>query len=169
MKSTIVNHLRVTPATFWDKLFFDPEYNQALHAALRFQSYEVTTLEQLPGGRTRRVLRAEPPLDVPDLLKRKLSGRIYYVEDGTFDANTQVWSFRNVPSIAPEQVYIGGTIRVSPHAQGAEHVCELEARVSGFGFGSVIARLLEKNTRASYEVTVAFTNRFAEERGWLAG
>jgi len=168
VKSTIVNHLRVSPATFWDKLFFDDAYNRGLHEVLRFASYEVTSLARLPGGVIRRVLRAEPPLDVPDFLKRRLQGRIYYVEDGSFDPATGTWTFRNVPSVAPDQIYIGGTIRVAPHAEGAEHVCELTARVSGFGFGSIVAKLLEQNTRASYQITVDYTNRYAAERGWLA-
>ncbi len=168
MKSSIVNHLRVTPSTFWDRLFFDERYNRELHEALRFVSYEVTRLEHLPNGAIRRVLRAEPPLDVPSLVKRRLAGRIYYVEDGTFDPSTGLWTFRTVPSVAADQVYIGGTIRVSPCPQGVEHVCELEARVSGFGLGALIARLLERNTRASYDVTVAFTNLYAAERGWLS-
>jgi len=168
VKSSIVNHLRVSPETFWEKLFFDDAYNRGLHEALRFVSYEVTSLEHLPGGAIRRTLRAEPPLDVPDFLKRRLQGRIYYTEDGTYDPATATWSFRNVPSVAPDQVYIGGTIRVRAHPQGAEHVCDLEARVSGFGFGSIIAKLLEQNTRASYQITVDYTNRYAAERGWLA-
>ncbi len=168
MKSSIVNHLRVSPETFWEKLFFDEAYNRGLYETLRFASYEVTSLEHLPGGVIRRTLRAEPPLDVPEFLKRRLQGHIYYTEDGHYDPVTATWSFRNVPSVAPDQVYVGGTIRLRPHALGAEHVCELEARVSAFGFGSVIAKLIDQNTRASYLLTVAYTNRYAAERGLLA-
>lgn len=168
MKASIENLLRVRPETFWTRLFFAPDYNEGLYRALRFESYEVLTLETLADGRVRRVLRAEPPLSGPDALKRRLKGRIYYTEDGTYDPARGVWEFVNQSSVSAGSTEIAGSIRVHAHPQGLRHVVELDVRVSAFGLGSLVERAIEKGTRESYRVTTDYTNAFAAERGLLA-
>ena len=131
MHTRIENVLRVTPEVFW-RLFFDADFNRELYEKLGFESYEVKQLETLPDGRVRRVLRAEPPLNAPAMIKDRLKGRVFYAE---------------------------------PHPEGTLHVVELDIVVKAFGFGSVVERMIEKNTRDSYKVTTEFVNRYAEERG----
>jgi hypothetical protein len=153
----------VTPERFW-QLFFDAEFNRQLYRELDFVSYEVQQLERLPDGRVRRVLRAEPPLQAPELVKRRLKGKVFYIEDGTFDPARGVWEFANESSLASDSTRVSGTIRAEPHSEGTLHVVELEIHVSAFGLGGVIERVIEKNTRDSYRVSTAFLNRYARER-----
>ena len=67
-----------------------------------------------------------------------------------------------------DSIYVGGRIYVQPHPQGAEHICELEACVSVFGIGSMVEKILDKNTRDSFGVTARFVARWAEQHGLLA-
>jgi hypothetical protein len=127
----------------------------------------VLTLETLPDGRVRRVLRAEPPIKAPDVVRRRLEGRVYYTEEGTFDPSRKVWEFENESSVASDSSQVSGTIRAEPHPEGMLHVVELDIRVKAFGFGSMVERVIEKNTRESYRVTTAFTHEFAAQRGLL--
>ncbi len=168
MKTVVTHQLRVSPATFWERIFFDEGFNAKLYVALGFDQYQVLTQERGEGGVLRRVLRAVPPIHGPSILRRKLAGKIYYTEDGSYDPRSGVWSFRSEPSIVPDQVYIAGTITLTANAQGAEHRCELETRVTAWGMGALIERVIDKGTRDSFQTTADFTNRWAEEHGLVA-
>jgi hypothetical protein len=165
----IVNTIRVSPTTYWEQLFFDPEYLRGLYVALAFPSCEVQQQSVDAQGRTRRVLRAVPPFSAPDFIRKKLEGRLFYTEDGTYDPRSGRWSFSTAVSVASDKVDIRGVIHTEPAAQGLRHVLDLSAKVSAFGVGPLFEKLIEKNTRDSYTVMADFTNRFAAQRGIAAG
>jgi hypothetical protein len=165
VRTRIENVFHVTPDTFWERLFFDAEYNAGVYRELGFTACEVLALDRLADGRVRRLLRAEPPIKAPDLLKRRLAGRVFYTEEGTYDPARRVWEFANESSMASDSTRVSGSIRAEPHAEGMLHVVELDIQVSAFGLGGMVEKLIEKNTRESYRVTTAFTNRFAREQG----
>jgi Protein of unknown function (DUF2505) len=165
----VVNILRVTPQVYWQKLFFDGEYHQALYDRLAFPSCKVELLETDAQGRTRRVLRAVPPLHAPEFIQRQLAGKLFYIEDGTYDPATGLWTFKNEVSVAAESVKISGVIHTEPCPEGLRHVLNLEAKVNVFGLGSLFEHLIEKNTRDSYAVMREFTNQFAAQKGLRAG
>lgn len=169
MKATIENVLHVRPEVFWERLFFDADYNQGLYRELGFESYELLSLTREPGGVVRRSLRAEPPLSGPDLLKRSIRGRIYYVEEGSYDPARGSWEFENHTSVAAGTTKVRGRIRAEPHPEGMRHLIELEIEVRALGLGSLVERAIEKSTRESYRLTTAYTNRYAAEHGLLAG
>jgi len=168
VKATIESVFRVSPDVFWQRLFFDADYNAGLYRELGFESYEVLSLKRHDDGRIERSLRAEPPLSGPDLLKRQLRGRIYYVEEGTYDPARGVWEFVNRTSVAAGSTHIAGVITVTPHAEGMAHVVELDVRVSALGLGSLVERAIEKNTRESYRTTTRYTNEYAAQHGLSA-
>jgi hypothetical protein len=165
MHTRIENVLRVSPEVFWKHLFFDADFNRRLYEKLGFETYEVKELETLPDGRVRRVLRAEPPLNAPSVIKDRLKGRVFYVEEGVYDPARGVWEFANESSVASDSTRVSGTIRAEPHPEGMLHVVELDIVVKAFGFGSMVERMIEKNTRESYKVSTEFVNRYAEEHG----
>jgi hypothetical protein len=168
VKSTIRNIVPVSPETFWERIFFEPAFVAALHVELGFETFEVLELETLPDGRIRRVARAIPPVHAPAALKKRLDQTLSYVDEGVYDPRTHEWSFRTIPGIFADSIYVGGRIYVLAHAQGAEHVCELEARVSVFGIGAMVEKILEKNTRESFAVTARFVSSWADQHGLRA-
>ena len=168
MRAQIVNIIHVSPEVYWQKLFFDEDYHRALYAELSFPSCRVERLETDAQGRTRRVLRAVPPIHAPDFVRKQLEGKLYYVEDGTYDPATGLWQFSNRVSVAGDSVKIKGVIRTEALPQGLRHVLDLEAKVEVFAVGSMFEHLIEKNTRDSYTVMRDFTNRYAREKGLLA-
>lgn len=156
------------PEVFWERLFFDADYNEALYRELRFERYEVLELERFPNGNIRRKLRAEPPLSGPDVLKRALRGHVYYIEEGTFDAARGVWEFVNHTSVQAGTTHVAGTMRLEPHPHGVLQVVELDVQVSAFGLGGLVERQIEKGTRESYRVATAFANDYARRHGLVA-
>lgn len=165
MLTRIENVLRVSPEVFWQRLFFDADYNGRLYSLLGFEAYEVQVLETLADGRVRRVLRAEPPIKAPDLLKRRLKGKVFYTEEGFYDPVRAVWEFVNESSVASDSTKVSGSIRAEPHPEGMLHLVELDIQVRAFGFGSMVEKAIEKNTRESYRVSTEFTNAYVQEHG----
>ncbi len=168
MKVRIENVLRVRPEIFWTRLFFAPDYNEGLYRALRFESYEVIALERHEDGRIRRVLRAEPPLSGPPLVRRALKGRLAYAEEGVYDPTRGIWEFVNRADVPLGSTQVAGAIRVHPHARGLAHVVDLEVSVSALGLGALIERAIESSTRESYRMTAAYTDEYAARHGLLA-
>lgn len=164
MQTRIESLFHVAPDVFWTRMFFDEAYNAGLYRALGFESYQVLSLEKHADGRVERKLRAEPPLSGPELLRKALRGRIYYVEHGTYDPALGVWSFANESSVKAGDTRVSGTIRALPHPQGMRHQVELDIRVSALGLGALIEKQIEKSTRESYLVTTTYTNAYAAER-----
>ena len=165
MRSEIRNLLHVTPETFWDRLFFDQDFNEGVYREMGFETYAVEREERNEAGDVERVVRGVPPLRVPGIIKRRLDGRVYYREEGQLEAATGVWSFVSQPSVVPDQVDIRGRIHLEPHPEGCTHVCELNTRITAWGIGRLIERIVDRNTRESYTVFTAFTNRWAREKG----
>lgn len=165
MKFQITSIFRVAPAVFWRELFFDADYNRGLYEALGFPHCEVQRLDKEPDGTVHRRLRVVPVIKAPAIIRRKLEDRFFYVEDGSFDPGSQLWSFRTIPSIAPDHTKISGVIHTQPHGSGMEHVLDLSAVVTAFGLGSLFERAVESNTRDSYRRTVEFTDAYAARLG----
>jgi len=165
VKFALAHVMHVTPETFWGRVFLDEEYNRGLYAELGFAGMQILSFDRPPDGAARRVLRAEPPLHVPAALKRKLQGKVFYTEHGHFDVPSQSWHFRSVPSVMSDQVSIVGRVHVAPHPEGAVHTVDLEAHVSAWGIGGLIESVIERNSRESFATTIAFTDRWAREKG----
>lgn len=168
MRARIENVFHITPETFWETLFFDDEYNARLYKELGFAVVEVLALEDLGNGRIRRALRAEPPVNAPDILKKRLKDKLAYEEEGIYDKHAQRWDFTSKSNVAREAAKIGGSITTEPHPEGMLHIVELDVSISALGLGNIIERVIEKNVRESYKVTTRFTNAYAAEKGLLA-
>jgi len=168
VRATFTNRLFVTPETFFNELFFDDAYNAGLYAQLGFRHYEVTELERTPEGTVRRTVRAEPPVNAPSIVQRRLEGRVFYMESGEYDPRTGQWVFETRPSIAANHTQIRGTIHLERHPEGAIHSCDLEVQVKAFGLGAMIERSIEQNTRESYKLNTEYTNAYARQHGLLA-
>lgn len=165
MKFQITSIFRVSPELFWRDLFFDADYNAGLYQALGFPHFEVQRLDREPNGTVHRRLRVVPLIKAPLIIRRKLEDRFFYIEEGTFDPQAQLWRFRIVPSMAPDHTKISGVIHTRAQGSGMEHVLNLTAEVTAFGLGSLFERAVESNTRDSYRRTVEFTDAYAARKG----
>ena len=165
MKFTLRHAVHLSPATFWQRVFFDDEYNRLLYVALGFADMRVLSLDSPADGKIRRVLRAEPPINLPMVLKRKLQGKVFYTEQGHFEPATQSWAFQSIPSVLSDQMSIQGRLQLLPHPEGSTHVVDLDVRVTAWGMGPLLEGLIERNARDSFATTVGFTNRWAEQKG----
>ena len=168
MKFQIVSHFRVSPQLFWERLFFDADYNAGLYQALGFPDCEVRRLDKDEAGRTHRTLRVVPLIRAPLIIRKKLEDTFSYLEEGTFYPDRMQWEFRTLPSLAAEHSDIRGVISAFPEGSGMRHVLDLTCSISAFGLGSLFERAVESNTRESYRKTIVFTDEYATRLGMIS-
>jgi hypothetical protein len=156
--------------TFWDKVFFDEEYNRRLYEdALGFPGYEILSLEDRPDGSKVRRVRQTPKQEFPSFLRKLAGDGFSYVEDGRFDPETKHFRFQVKTSSLSDKVQIHGDFWCEPRGEGrCERICEMDFKVSIFGVGGKIEDIIRQQSERSYELAAEFTNRWLREKQ-LAG
>ena len=154
--------------TFWEKVFFDAEYNRRLfYDELHFSEWRELERKD-EGERVRRWVKASPPMgDLPGALKTAIGDGAGYEERGVYDRATRRYSANVQPNRFGDKVTVELAFRT-------EHIDERRCRriVDGtvvarvFLIGGMLEQRLVDDLRRSYEKSATFTNRFVAEKGW---
>lgn len=154
--------------TFWDKVFFDAEYNRRLfYDELHFSEWRELERKD-EGDRVRRWVKASPPMgDLPGALKAAIGDGAGYEERGVFVRATRRYDANVQPNRLGDKVTVELAFRT-------EHIDERHCRriVDGtvvarvFLIGGMLEQRLVDDLRRSYEKSATFTNRFVAEKGW---
>lgn len=154
--------------TFWEKVFFDAEYNRRLfYDELRFAEW--TELEQKhEGDRVHRFVRALPPApDLPGPLKAALGNGVGYEERGVFERPKNRYEARVKPNSLPDRVSVELVFRTE---SVGDNKCRrfvdgtINARV--MLVGGMLEQRMIYDLQRSYDRSAVFTNRFVAEKGW---
>ena len=163
----IVHTYNVSEDTFWDKLFFDDEYNRRLYLeALKFHDWKVEKHEDKP-TEVLRSISVSPQLgDLPGPMKKVLGDNIRYTEAGVYDKAKRRYRITIVPSRLVDKIKLKGELFTEPDGEGKcrrifEATVEVKVPLLGGEMEKRFASALEK----SYGVGAKFTNRYAEEKG----
>ncbi|MBZ0120480.1 MAG: DUF2505 domain-containing protein [Sandaracinaceae bacterium] len=168
MKFTIKNVFDTDVDSYWNKCFFDREYNERLYSreGLDFHSFAILEQTGGPGENRTRVLRTEPKSDAPAVVKKLIGDSLAYTEKGSWDAKTKTWSYQITTSKLADKIHIGGKFWVEPRGpKQCERISEVEIEVKIFGVGGTIEKFVEKTTRESYQKTYQFTQKYIQEKG----
>ena len=165
MRVTISHEFDTDPDTFWDKIFFDREYNEALFKrGLEFPEYEILESRD-EGSRVVRRVRVVPKQEAPAAVQKLVGGRFSYVEEGTFDKATKRYAFRVVPSSMPDKVRTDGELRVeSVGPKKLRRVVDMTIDVKIFGVGGIVEGFVSRSMQDSYAQAAAFTNKWIAEK-----
>jgi hypothetical protein len=167
VRYTIRHTFKIDADTFWNKLFFDPAYNDALFAQhLRFPTYRVLELEHKPDGSVHRRVECAPPTEIPAVAKKVVGDSTSYVEDGRFDPKTQRFTVQVTPKIGADKIKTQVTLWVEARGpKQIERLVEVDNTVKVFGVGKVLEAFIEKQTRATYDTAAAFTADWIAKQG----
>jgi hypothetical protein len=168
VKFTVRHVFNTDVDTYWNKIFFDTEYNDRLYReGLKFKDFAVLELTGEPGGPRTRKMRTEPAADAPAVVRKLIGDSLTYNETGTFDPAKKLWSYDIVTSKLADRIKIGGTLWAESKGEHEiERVAEIEIVVKIVGVGGAIEKFIEKTTRESYEKATKFTNDFIAEKGY---
>ena len=168
MRYTIRHTFNTDADTFWDKVFFDPEYNKALFQGhLGFKLYQVLTLDKAEDGSVHRRTECTPPVELPAAAKKLLGETMSYVEDGRFDPKTRRFTVDVQPKVAADKIKTRVVMWVEPAGdKRIDRFVEVDNTIKVFGVGGMLEGFVEKQTRANYDAAAAFTNKWIAEKGY---
>ena len=153
--------------TYWDKLFFDTEYNERMFKeGLEFPKFEVVSVEETD-TEIRRVFNVVPKLGaMPGPLKKVVGDSFGYREDGRFDRKSRVYTLTITPSSLASKLTLGGTITTEPAGEGKiSRVLNFKVTAKIFGVGGLLEKQTLSDTKANYDKAAKFTNAFLAEKG----
>jgi hypothetical protein len=154
-------------ATFWDKVFLDPEYNERLFKTeLKFPVCREVSREER-GGALHRVVEVVPYVgELPGAIKAVVGEGIGYEERGVLDRNAKTYKVVVVPNKLAEKLSI--KVDIWTVADG-ENKCRRKVRadvtVKIFGVGGTIEKRMLSDLERSYQKSADFTNRYIAEKG----
>jgi hypothetical protein len=154
-------------ATFWDRIFLDPEYNERLFKGeLKFPVWREVSKEER-GGELHRVLEVVPYVgELPAALKAVVGEGIGYQERGVLSRDAKTYKVEVVPNRLAEKITVKVEMSTRPDGDNrCRRKARAEAIVKIFGVGGAIEKRLLGDLERSYQKSADFTNRFITEKG----
>ena len=167
MRYTIKHTFDTDVDTFWNKLFFDAEYNNALFQGhLKFTAYRVLEIDKRPDGSVHRRVECAPPIELPAIAKKAIGDSTSYVEDGRFDPKSGRFTVEVTPRVGADKIKTRVALWAEPRGdKRIERIVEVDNSVHVFGVGKLIEAFVEKQMRATYDQAATFTNRWIADKG----
>jgi hypothetical protein len=155
---TLVQDIAGTVDEHW-RAFFDPAFEKAIVAAMKFRSYEVLSRTDTETAIHQKT-RAVPKLDAAASVAKIFGASFGYVEEGTFDRASRVWRVRTIPDTFGDRMFADMVMKVEPAGAASKRTLEftLEARVRGIG--GMVESGFEKNLRTGWRDSAAFLNEW---------
>jgi hypothetical protein len=142
---------------FWERIFGSEDFNHYLYEGLGF-AYELQEWNRETGYRRAKIW---PTHQMPRAVARILGERFSYVEEGTFDAETERYDFRVIASTMTDRIRARGTVSVDAVST---HQCErrvtLEIGADVMGLGRLIEAYFVATTREQYAKNAALVNEY---------
>jgi len=115
--------------TFWNKVFFDADYNKRLfREELAFPRWEEVSKED-KGDQIRRVIEIVPKMaDLPGPLKKLAGDGVSYREEGIFDKKTRRYKVTIHPNRLSDKLFIKGFSPSLPVTTSASGSTSLQSR-----------------------------------------
>lgn len=166
MQFQVKHRFQVTEGVFWDRYFFDQTFNRELYLdGLGFRTWEVLSEDRDDRGRVERVVRIEPNMEIPAVLRRVIGDSLLYEEHGVFEPQTGRWSYKVKTARMSDKMDITGDFWLEPAGDtSVDRFCTVDIKVRLFGVGKVLEGVLESSIRDTYEEASKFTQARIEQR-----
>lgn len=154
-------------ATFWDKIFFDDEYNRRQFTDVLHFSLWKEIERRDEGERIVRRVQAAPPLgELPGPLKAVIGESAGYEEHGVFDKQKRRYTVKVVPNKLADKLNIEIAMWTEPAGENRlRRIAEGTVVAKIFGVGGMLEKKMISDLERSYEKSAAFTNQFIQEKG----
>jgi len=167
MATLEVEHVfNCSEATFWDRVFLDPEYNERLFKTeLKFPVWREVKKEERDGVLHRWVEVVPYVGELPAALKAVVGEGVGYEERGLLDRAAKSYRVEVIPNRMAEKISVKVEMTTTPEG---ENRCRRRARAEAtakiFGIGGMLEKRLLADLEKSYQKSADFTNRFVAEK-----
>jgi uncharacterized protein DUF2505 len=147
----------------YESLYFDEDFNRLVGRELRMGRL-LLHFERRP-DRIQRKVQYEPERD-PDSPAGQAFGtsRASFIEELDYDPRSRRGSWRTIPNLFPERVSNAGTIEFVEAPNGTRRIVRGAVKVSLFGFGRLVERMIVSEIVKSYANTTRITNDWIAKR-----
>lgn len=147
----------------YGELYFEEAFNVALCHAVKLD--RKTLKFERSGSRIVRHVHVEPQgREIPAPVAKVLGhSRFAYVDELEFDLATNQGSWKILPSIFPDKVTAGGTLRFADQGGAARRIVDGSVEVRVFGIGGIVERFICADAEKSYADAAEFTRRYLRE------
>jgi hypothetical protein len=153
--------------TYWDKIFFDPDFNQQLFIdTLKFVRWDAKTVEE-----TEQVIRrdavVEPAVgDIPKTVKKVIGDNFGYTEHGSFDREAKRFDIDVVSNVKPDKFHCQGKIYLEKvDDKRSRRIAEFEVDVQIFAVGKIIEGIIVRDMEREFDIGAKFTNEWIKDKG----
>jgi hypothetical protein len=152
--------------TYWKQLCLSLAYQERLYK----EALHCTRMEVLEDtgsfetGLTRR-LRFIKPIEAPAAITKVVGSEVHIDQHSEFDARTQRWTYRLVPSLMSDRIDIRGVMHVEPSESGIVQVTLNTLSCRLFGLGGIIEPFMARSTEEGHRDAAEFTRRYITEKG----
>jgi hypothetical protein len=157
-KFEIRHRIDCAASEFWEKIFENQDFDIALYKEALLMDFEMLKWDAETGERSSRIV---PNLKGPKAVQRVMGDSQTFVETGMYDKAKGVYTFDVTPSTLKGKLFISGVMRIEP--DGDDHcfrVVDFNVEAKIFGVGKLLAGVIEKNTKQSYDKSAKFTNEY---------
>ena len=167
MAEVRVEHVfECTPEFFWEKIFFDAEFNRRMYLEeLGFSSWKEVSVRE-DDAKISRVVEVSPPVgELPGPLKKLVGEGFGYREQGEFDKSTQRYRVTAVPNRLGDKLSVVGELWVEPVGESAcRRIFEAKVVAKVFGVGGLLESRIVNDTKKNYEEAAGYTRKFLAAR-----
>jgi hypothetical protein len=166
VETRIEHQFSCSEATFWGKVFFDPEYNRRLFLEeLKCPHYRLLELEETDQT-VIRVHEISPRVaGVPGPVLSLIGDGFSYLERDVFTRSTRRMQLVVTPSKLSSRLDIGGvyhTVEEGPHRCRRVFECHVVCKI--LGLGGLLEKQIVSDMHRDYELTAQFTERYLAEQ-----
>ena len=159
MKFEIQDVFSAIAPTEYEALYFDEAFNDALGDALHM-ARKLLRLERSANKIVRHVC-FEPRREAGSPADEAFGkSRASFVEELEYDAGARRGTWRTIPNLFTERVRNAGTIELAADGDGTRRVVCGEVRVSLFGFGRIVEKMIVAEIEKNYVATTSFTREY---------
>jgi len=161
MKIFVEDEFETLSCDDFEALYFDEDFNVALGAALQM-GRQLVRLERTAERIVRHVCY-EPKRDPNSPADQAFgTSRASFLEELDYDVRSRRGSWKTIPNLFTERVRNSGTIELVAAGRGTKRIVRGEVKVSLFGFGGLVERMIVAEIQKNYAATTKFT------REWIA-
>jgi Protein of unknown function (DUF2505) len=167
VRYTIKHTIETDLDTFWNRLFFDADFNRALFEGLGFTSYQVLEDSRDADGTVRRRIECTPKIELPAPARKIFGDSAGYTEIGRFDPAQRKYFVQVEPKakVAADKINTTSEIWAEPRGdKRCERVVQVDTTVKVFGLGTLIEGFIEQQTRDQYAKAAEFTNQWIRDK-----
>lgn len=168
MKEVKFDHVFECDAdTYWDRIFFDEEYNTSLFKErLKFPVWKATVKRNDDSVLERTIEVAPPVGDVPGPVKKVLGDNFGYKEHGRFDRKTKRYHVDIESNVATEKTKIHGDIWLEKVAdKKVRRLAAFRIEVKIMMVGGMIEDRIANDMTRDFTRGAEFTNEWIKSKG----